>query len=520
MTGSHGAGARTEGHGRRARAGADAGSVGGGRKQRRGGRRKRLVLSGLVALVVLLTAGAGAVYLKLNGNINTFDGKGLSPDRPEAAAADANGDTPQNVLVIGSDSRSGDNSKLGAGTGDIGRSDTAILLHIYADHQHAVGISIPRDSLVDIPPCLLPDGKWTQAQHHVMFNSAFSVGETPDGNPACSQNTVEKLTGLRVDHTIVMNFEGFAAMTEAVHGVEVCMPKDVYQRDLNPNLHERGTLLYRKGVQNVSGKAALDYVRLRHGLGDGSDIGRTKRQQAFISSLIKKVKGQGLNPTVLLPLANAATKSLTVDPGLGSAAKLLSFAMSAKSIDLKNLKFITAPWRYAGARVDLVHPDVDNLWAALRADRTLDGQDASGKKAEGATPAPATAPAVSGAGISVAVYNGTTVTGLAGRAADTLRGDGFTVTGTASARSRDHTTTVIEYGSGRHDQAQTLAKLFPGATVKQISGAALNVVLGHDYAAGSTPSDKASAAPAPLPSRVTEQARSADDDLCSNVSYG
>ncbi|WP_405743219.1 LCP family protein [Streptomyces sp. NBC_01525] len=245
--------------------------------------------------------------------------------------------------------------------------------------------------------------------------SAFTLGSTASGNPACTQNTVEALTGLRINHTVVVNFAGFAAMTEAVGGVPVCLPKDIHQKDLDPNRLTQGRTVYRKGEQKVSGKAALDYVRLRHGLGDGSDIGRTKRQQAFVSSLISQVKKEGFGPTTLLPLANAATKSLTVDPGLGSASKLLSFAMSLKNVDLADIQFLTVPWKYSGPRTALVHPDADNLWSTLKEDRTLEGK-ATGQRAQQKKTDPAsTARAVSGAGITVAVYNGTTTRGLAAR---------------------------------------------------------------------------------------------------------
>ncbi|MGC5411758.1 LCP family protein, partial [Streptomyces sp. DT225] len=79
--------------------------------------------------------------------------------------------------------------------------------------------------------------------------------------------------------------------------VRVCLPNDVYQRDLNPKRATRGTLVFEKGPQTVSGQRALDYVRLRHGIGDGSDMGRIKRQQAFVASLVKKIKSRGMNPT-------------------------------------------------------------------------------------------------------------------------------------------------------------------------------------------------------------------------------
>ncbi|WKK25942.1 LCP family protein [Streptomyces olivoreticuli] len=493
-----------------------------GTRSRRAHRGMRTLGLGALAFVVLLAAGVGWFYLKLNGNISTFGADGLSENRPGASAAG------QNVLVIGSDSRSGSNASLGGGEGDVGRSDTAFLLHVYGDRKHAIGVSIPRDSLVDIPPCKLPDGSWTAEQTHVMFNSAFSVGDSAKGNPACTQNTVEKLTGLRVDHTLVVDFAGFSSMTSAVGGVQVCVPKDVYQGDLNPNLGSRGDLLFHKGQQSVSGRKALDYVRVRHGIGDGSDIGRIQRQQAFVSSMIKKVRSQGFNPTTLLPLADAATKSMTVDPGLGSADKLLSFAMSMKNIDLHNIKFITVPWRYAGNRVDIVQPDADALWASLKADRTIDGKDAGagrhGDAGQTQQPQPATqadAP-VSGKGVSVAVTNGTTVRGLAARATSTLEEHGYTVTGTATAASQDQSTTVIEFGPGQAEHARTAARLFPGAYVRGSSTPGISIVLGHDYADGPPSASPSPAQPGggSLSTDIADKARSADDDPCANLSYG
>lgn len=485
----------------------------------RGGiRLRRSALFGL-SFLVLFVAAVGWGYLKLNGSIDTFGADGISGDRPPDTSKG------QNVLVIGSDSRSGANQELGGGEGTAGRSDTAFLLHVYADHRHAVAVSVPRDSLVDIPACKMPDGSWSAPQHDVMFNAAFSVGETAEGNPACTQNTVEKLTGLRVDHTVVVDFAGFSALTSAVGGVPVCLPQDIYQRDLSPKRPTRGSLIFTKGPQTVSGQKALDYVRLRHGIGDGSDIGRIKRQQAFVAALIKKVKSRGVGPTTLLPLADAATDAMTVDPGLGSADRLLSFALSMKDVDLHNTKFVTVPWRYEGARVALVEPDADALWAALKADRTVDGKDASGKgrgKGAGgaqARPAPSPAGPVSGAGVSVAVYNGTTVTGLAARAAGLLRAHDFTVTTTATASTQDRTTTLITYGPGGRGGAEKAARLFAGAQVTAGSTEGVQVTLGSAYARNPSPAPEIPATGS-VPPALADGARSADDDPCADLSYG
>ncbi|MEU5952946.1 LCP family protein [Streptomyces sp. NPDC047525] len=499
-----------------------------GRRRKRG--RVRLTLGVVLSLLVLVTAGAGWAYFRLSGNIDTFAADGVSGDRPDADASKG-----ENVLVIGSDARTAGNSALGGGDkSDIGRSDTAFLLHVYADHRHAVAVSIPRDTLVDLPPCKLPDGSWTRTRPHTMFNAAYSVGQTAKGNPACTQNTVEHLTGLRVDHTVVVDFKGFAELTDVVGGVQVCLPQDVYQRDLNPHRTTRGTRLFAKGEQEVAGQKALDYVRIRHGIGDGSDIGRIKRQQAFVASLLKKVKSDGLTPTKLLPLADAATKSMTVDPGLGSADKLISFAMSLKDIDLSNTKFVTIPWRYEGARVAVVQPDADALWASLKDDRTLDGADAGGKNGERAekgeksekgkreSSGAKSAAAVSGGGAAVAVENGTTVTGLAARAAKTLAEHDFTVTGTATAAAQDHATTVIAHGPGERSRAKSLARLFPGAELEAAATPGITVTLGQSYAdaPSAAPSDEPEPVPTKVPTKVADDARSADDTPCSDLSYG
>ncbi|GAA2927134.1 hypothetical protein GCM10020221_23860 [Streptomyces thioluteus] len=443
-----------------------------------------------LALLLLLVLGAGWIVLELNGNISTFDADGIARDRPGAAAG-------QNVLVIGSDSRAGGNRALGGGTGDVGRSDTAFLLHVYEDGAHATAVSIPRDTLLEIPPCRLPDGGWTSTRSRAMFNSAFTVGGTPEGNPACTQNTVEKLTGLRVDHTVVVDFAGFSAMTDAVGGVEVCLPQDVRQGDLDPNRGSPGEVIFHKGRQTVSGRKALDYVRVRHGIGDGSDIGRIRRQQAFIASMIKKVRSQGLNPTTLLPLADAATKSLTVDPGLGSVDRLLSFAMSFKNIDLHDITFVTMPWRYEGDRVAVVQPDADVLWAALKGDRPAAGATGDAKRAGG----------------RVAVTDASGVPGLAGRATARLKEQGWSVAGVRPDEGRAEGTTVIEFGPGRAGQARALAGLFPGAFVRGTAAEGLSVTLGRD--AASVPAPRAEPA-----SAASDGTRAADDNPCSGLSYG
>jgi LCP family protein required for cell wall assembly len=361
-------------HGRRIRTGVDAREAGNGSRNpadeakrlrpprpngSRGRRALRITKWTVLVLVVALIGTSTYAYIHLNGNITTFSDAGLSSKRPPLADG-------TNILLIGSDSRADGNNKLGGGDEAGARSDTTMLLHVYADHKHAVGVSIPRDTLVDIPACLLPNGTWSSPQQGVMFNSAFAEGGSSSGNPTCTVNAVEELTGMRVNHTIVIDFSGFAAMTDAVGGVQVCVPNNVDSYGIHLT----------KGIQTLKGQQALSYVRARHGLGDGSDIGREERQQAFMSSLLKKVLDMR-NPISLYDFADAATKSVTVDPGLGSAADMLGLAWQLHGLSLSSIDFVTMPWEYDGARVAIKEPDADDLWQRLAHDEPITSSSSS-----------------------------------------------------------------------------------------------------------------------------------------------
>ncbi|WP_245194870.1 LCP family protein [Kitasatospora phosalacinea] len=509
------------------------------------GRRIARGLGATAAALVVAAAGAGAwYYQRLDHNITTFAPEGIASSRPPVATPAPTGGVPVNVLLLGSDTRDDGNSSLGGGDEGVGHSDTAILLHVYADHKHAVGVSIPRDTLVTIPPCRLPDGKWSNPRNNQMFNSAFTVGEFKEGNPACTQNTVEALTGLRIDHTLVVDFKGFAAITSAVGGVDVCVPNDVDSYGIHLS----------KGRQTVAGQQAVDYVRARHGIGDNSDIGRMLRQQAFMSSLIKKVQSKGFDLTSLLPLADAATKSLTVDPGLGSPYKLAEFAQSLQDIQLSDIQFVTLPWRFQGARVAVVEPDASILWSLLRQDRTLDGRptDTGAAPAPSTEPSPgvspsvtATATATSSAGADAAlfkapvtVHNAAKSGGLAGRTALALRGKGYTDI-TIGANTAARRTTLIEYAPSQRAAAERLAQLYPGAELRSGATDGIVLTLGQDRANADTPDvpdaddtgagatgggvtggGSPGALPSSIPSGIADNTRPADTDLCNDLSFG
>ncbi|MER8003601.1 LCP family protein [Streptomyces sp. NPDC095613] len=335
---------------------------------------------------VLAVAGTGWwFYRSLDANITTDTSaaaelRAYEKERPTPVSLEA-----QNILLIGSDSRAGaGNGKYGRDDGGSQRSDTTILLHLAADRQSATAVSLPRDLMVDTPSCRAADGSRTEARF-AQFNWAFETG-----GAACTIRTVEKLTGIRVDHHMVIDFQGFKDVVDAVGGVDVCLAEPVDDRASKLELPA--------GPQRLDGEQALGFVRVRHGIGDGSDTERMQRQQSFLGSLFKKVSGNGvlLNPAELYPVLDAATKSLTTDPGLGSLTDLYELARSLQSVPTEKVQFLTAPRQPYSAdpnRDELVQPDADELFERLREDRpvTVETAKSAGDSEAGdsrETPAP------------------------------------------------------------------------------------------------------------------------------------
>lgn len=318
-----------------------------------------------IAVVVLAggAVGAGwAVYAKLSGNITADEAAAAELARYEKERPTARVRGAQNILLIGSDSRSGDgNGRYGRDSGTE-RSDTTILLHLAAGRESATAVSLPRDLMVDVPGCHRPDGSLagpTLAQ----FNSAFAVGGS-----ACSIRTVEKLTGIRIDHHVVVDFQGFKEMVDALDGVEVCLREPVDDKDADLRLPA--------GRVTLDGEQALGYVRARKSLGDGSDTDRMDRQQRFLGALVNKAQSNGvlLNPVKLYPVLDAATSSLTTDPNLASLRGLYDLVRGLRDIPTERVQFLTVPREsYTGDpnRDQLVQPDAERLFTRLRTDEPV-----------------------------------------------------------------------------------------------------------------------------------------------------
>jgi LCP family protein required for cell wall assembly len=289
-------------------------------------RRALVAAVSFTVLLGLTTAVLAAVaYTKYNGQIKRI--AVLQTNDPNIREATKQQDAV-NFLIIGSDTRAGADAKYGNAEG--ARSDTNIIVHLSPDHQHVTVISIPRDSFVDIPACKKAD-RTTVPAHQELFNSAFSVG-----GPACTVATVQKLTGIEITHYLEVDFAGFANMVNAIGTVTICSPQTVYD--------PLSGLRLKKGNNALNGAEALQYVRARESLGNGSDLERIQRQQLFMGAVLRQaVSGRMLsNPVRLTQFLDAATKSITVDKGT-SFADLRTLAESMQGLDPAHVVFYTAP---------------------------------------------------------------------------------------------------------------------------------------------------------------------------------
>ena len=298
--------------------------------------------------MLIAVAATGYLVLRhLNSNITQANVRGDLGEQPKDFHPQA-----ENILVIGSDSRQG---TAAAGIDTTDQSDTMMLIHISASRQWAEVMSIPRDSWVNIPACVMGNGTMS-APTSFKINESFAIGNL-DGNDtalgaACTIKTLEQNTGIYIDHFIVVNFAGFKNMVAALGGVQECNPV--------PFSDPSSGIVLSAGYHWLTPDQALAYVRARYGLGDGSDLERITRQQAFMSSLITRARGELLNPLAIYRFLNAATGALTVDSQFGGIAGLYRLEQSLRGIPSSKIALFTLP-NYP--RAEVVPTDTANvLW--------------------------------------------------------------------------------------------------------------------------------------------------------------
>ncbi|NUV89731.1 LCP family protein [Streptomyces sp. KAI-26] len=492
-SGASAAKASADGPGRRSGARGGSGRGRNARSPRRAPKSgKRRVLrwgSSVLALLILGAAGAGYLYYEhLNGNIRKED-LTLGDKRMADHKANAAGQTPLNILLIGSDARDSEaNQKLGGAKETFGApplADVQMLLHLSADRSNLSVVSMPRDTMLKMPKCTAPDGEvFPASTGDVQTNQ--SLGR---GGPGCTVATWYELTGIRIDHFMMIDFAGVVSMADAIGGVPVCVSDNIYSRGADG----RGGsgLKLEKGTTYVKGEQALQWLRTRYGFEDGSDLARAKAQHQYMNSMVRELrKGTKLtDPGKLMNLADAATNALTVDKGLDTVKKLYDLAEELKKVPTKRITMSTMPNVYGtGVNAGRVYPkagDAEQLFRMVREDMPLDGKASKRKPEEPKDPS---APVGE---IAVAVRNGTAtdtlgpVSGRAGDVAGQLKEAGFTRTTVDPDNVTKSARTGILYPSADLEgDAQAVAKALgiPISQVKkstEVSG--ISLAVGADW---------------------------------------
>ncbi|WP_234010981.1 LCP family protein [Streptomyces sp. SPB78] len=489
-------------------------------------RRTRRVLAwSALSLAVLITGTATAGYLyyrHLNGNIVKAELTPVAPEkRPPAPTPNTAGQTPMNILVIGSDSRNTkENLKLGGARDTVGGkplADVQMLVHVSADRSNMSVVSMPRDTLLKLPECKDPD---TGEVYPATTTRRMTNETLGRGGPGCTVATWEATTGIHIDHFMMVDFSGVVSMADAVGGVPVCVDRNIYS---HTSTGKGSGLKLEKGTHPVKGKQALQWLRTRYGFGDGTDIGRAQAQHMYMSAMVRQLRENATltNPGKLRALAEAATKSLTVDEGLGSVKKIYDLSNDLRAVPPERITLTTMPFVYEGPRVAPKAGDAEQLWRLVREDIALDGKDKKKPKVKDISDQ-AAAPGE----VKVSVRNATATGQLAlvperaGTIAQQLVGKDFARTTADQSHTGSEDKTEVRYPGGDAEaDAQSVAKALkiPLRRVKESADVTgVTVVIGSDWREGTRFPEKDDDDDDTLP-KSAQALNGADDTACMKV---
>lgn len=369
----------------------------GGRRAATGRRGRRRVLrwtASVLSLLILGTAAAGYLYYRhLNGSIQT-DALNLGENKLGGSKPNAFGQTPLNILLIGSDARNdAANQALGGATETFDGpplADVQMLLHLSADRSNMSVVSMPRDTILMMPKCTEPGGKVHEASKGlVQTNESLERG-----GPGCTVATWTELTKIPIDHFMMIDFKGVVSMADAIGGVPVCVEQNVHSLTRDG---KGSGLKLPKGVNIIQGEQALQWLRTRYGFEDGTDIGRTHAQHQYMNSMAREFRKNAklTNPVKLNSLAQAAIDAMVVDTGLNKIDKLYDLSMELKKVPPGRITMTTMPWVYStrpgmDGRVEPKSGEAEDLFRMVREDIALDGKGSGTPADPAASPSAAT----------------------------------------------------------------------------------------------------------------------------------
>ncbi|GCB48785.1 LCP family protein [Streptomyces sp. NL15-2K] len=458
-------------------------------KKKSKAKKALLWTGGTMAFVLVAAAGAAYFYIEhLNGNITSVADDGASTGGFQK-------DKAINILLIGTDKRTGAGNEGYGDAGSVGHADTTILLHVSKDRSNATALSIPRDLIVDVPDCptTQKDGSTEviPGTQDVRFNT--SLGQ--DGRtPSCTVRTVTELTGVQADNFMVADFNAVKTLTSAVGGVDVCLAKDINDPDSHLDL--------KAGTQHISGETALAFVRTRHAVGFGGDLSRITLQQQFLSALMRKLKSNDTltDPSKMIKLAEAGTKALTVDSQLDDITKLKDLGMELGKLNTKNLSFVTVPVidnpaEKVKATVVPNEATAPQVFDMIKNDVSFTEVEAQKKEKAGKQAAAAAArlkgTKADASEVRVRVLNGGAPAGSAQETLTWLQNDkGVLKSENGGNADAELSKTTLEYAPDQADQARRLADIMglsgaamkPGESVTNSQGLpAMTLTLGKDF---------------------------------------
>ena len=363
------------------------------------------VLGAMLAVVVVSVGAVGAFYVWDAARALDETSVSLGDGQLPPTIGEIEGGV--NMLVVGTDSCEGQDVTLfpRCKHDDGGeRNDVTMLVHISDDPRRVTVVSFPRDMVVPIPSC--PDGQGGRysSMSGQMINSSYMYGGLP-----CTVLTVEELTGIDIQFAAAVRWTGVINMSDAIGGVDVCVQEEISDRHTGLHLTE--------GTHNLVGAEALQFLRIRHGIGDGSDLGRISNQQQFMSSMVRKLQSGGVlgNPGTLLNLANTAVRQvnegqLVLSDTLTNPQRMVQIAMAVKDVAYEDIVFVQYPTVYAdgGGRVLPVYSAAEVLFDALAQNKPIrltgeasagngvdvvgEAEKPGGTATPGATPTPGTTP--------------------------------------------------------------------------------------------------------------------------------
>ncbi|MEW2448886.1 LCP family protein [Streptomyces parvulus] len=458
-------------------------------KKKSRGKRVLLWTGGTMAFVVLAGGTAGYLYLQhLNDNIQSVADDGASTGGFQK-------DKAINILLIGTDKRTGSGNEGYGDTGSAGHADTTILLHVSKDRSNATALSIPRDLIVDVPDCPTTQEDGTQKVIPGSAGVRFNTSLGQDGRtPSCTMRTVTELTGVTPDNFMVADFNAVKTLTSAVGGVEVCLAKDIDDPDSHLKLPA--------GKHTVEGEQALAFVRTRHSVGFGGDLSRIQIQQQFLSALMRKLKSNDTltSPSKMLKLAEAGTEALTVDSKLDSIGKLKDLGLELGKLNTKNLAFTTVPVvdnpaETVKATVVLKEGPAQQVFDMVANDVSFTEvkkkESEKEKKEAAAVAARLKGERSEPSEVRVRVMNGGAPAGSAQQELAYLQTDaGVTKSENAGNAPAEVAKTTLEYAPDQADQARALAEILglsgaamkPGESVTNSQGLpTMTLTLGKDF---------------------------------------